>query len=128
MSKTKKTTEEKPTDQQDFWETDNVMDLQTLKKLIRQREIKEKLNVDVFLRDLVGKRLLLVGIEEADRGLILIFKEYINDQKTIRAYTNSRVILKDLPLYKKMLSLTKGFYVNIVKKVSKSGNEYITLS
>lgn len=124
MSKTNKQIEE----QQDFWETDNVMDLATLKKLIRQKELKEKLNVDVFLKDLVGKRLLLVGIEEADKGLVLIFKEHITDQNTIRAYTNSRVILKDLPLYKKMLSLTKGFYVNIVKKVSKTGNEYVTLS
>lgn len=128
MSKTKRSIEENKTDEQQFWESDNVMDLQTLKKLIRQREIKEKLNVDVFLRELAGKRLLLIEIEEADRGVVLIFKEHITDNKVIRAYTNSRVIIKDIPMYKKMLSLTKGFYVNIVKKISKSGNEYITLA
>jgi hypothetical protein len=128
MNRTKKQVEEKPSEEQQFWETDNVMDLQTLKKLIRQREIKEKLKVDVFLRDLVGKRLLLIGIEEADRGVILLFKQDPKSENTIRAYTNSRVIIKDLPMYKKMLSLTKGFYVNIMKKISKTGNEYITLS
>jgi len=127
MSKAKKQVEEKQVDEKTFWETDNVMDLATLKRLVRQREIKERLNVDVFLRELVGKRLILVGIEEVERGVVLVFKEDPTSSKTIRAYTNSRVIIKDLPMYKKMLSMTKGFYVNIVKKISKSGNEYITL-
>lgn len=100
------------------------MKLSELINDIRKAQRKETLKCDYFLNELVGKEITIVDVDAVE-NMIIINEDGVKK----KVFTNSKVVIKKLPLIKELINkYSDGLKASVVQKLSRNGRTYIDLT